>query len=417
MTRDRIIPCLIFISFLFGFILGEDTLGGGWHDYIYHKKYFLKFYENFTETFNNWGMDLVNENVRNSPIFYIMHSQFLKVGLKVELIKYVNLAIIIPLVIFFYKCIDIKYQNIDKNIKIYLTSILFLSPTVRTLLIWPYPFIWGLTFFVISIYFYLKFERSGNDLDKFKYSIYNISLLALAAYFTPNFAVFSIYFFYKFYLEYKSSKKILGIIILNIFLAFPALSFLISRDFYLFNSMVMGVDVSTRFNIANKIIIISSFIFLFFLPLVPRFSELKNYFTKLNSSYLSIFFLSIFIFANIYFFDFIDNVGGGLFYHLSNIILNNSFILYFVFLISVFFFYVIGLYNFNNILIFIILIFYNMQFSIYYKYFDPLLVFVILFLLKFKEDNFINLKIASDRYVIFYTIFLGLSISKLYMNY
>ena len=205
--------------------------------------------------------------------------------------------------------------------------------------------------------------------------------------------------------------------ILNIFLAFPALSFLISRDFYLFNSMVMGVDVSTRFNIANKIIIISSFIFLFFLPLVPRFSELKNYFTKLNSSYLSIFFLSIFIFANIYFFDFIDNVGGGLFYHLSNIILNNSFILYFVFLISVFFFYVIGLYNFNNILIFIILIFYNMQFSIYYKYFDPLLVFVILFLLKFKEDNFINLKIASDRYVIFYTIFLGLSISKLYMNY
>ena len=128
MTKDRIIPCLILISFLFGFILGEDTLGGGWHDYIYHKKYFLKFYENFTETFNNWGMDLVNENVRNSPIFYIMHSQFLKVGLKVELIKYVNLVIIIPLVIFFYKCIDIKYQNIDKNIKIYLTSILFLSP-------------------------------------------------------------------------------------------------------------------------------------------------------------------------------------------------------------------------------------------------------------------------------------------------
>ena len=80
-------------------------------------------------------MDLVNENVRNSPIFYMMYSQFLKVGLKVELIKYVNLAIIIPLVIFFYKCIDMKYQSIDKTIKVYLTSILFLSPTIRTLLI------------------------------------------------------------------------------------------------------------------------------------------------------------------------------------------------------------------------------------------------------------------------------------------
>ena len=204
MTKDKIIPFLILISFLFGFMYGEDTLGGGWHDYIYHKKYFLKFYENFYGTFNNWGMDLINENVRNSPIFYMMYSLFLKIGLEVELIKYVNLGIIIPLVIFFYKCIDMKYQSIDKTIKVYLTSILFLSPTIRTLLIWPYPFIWGLTFFIISVYFYLKFERNNNDLNKFKYSICNITFLALAAYFTPNFAVFSLYFFYKFYLEYKN---------------------------------------------------------------------------------------------------------------------------------------------------------------------------------------------------------------------
>ncbi len=417
MTKDKIIPFLILISFLFGFMYGEDTLGGGWHDYIYHKKYFLKFYENFYGTFNNWGMDLINENVRNSPIFYMMYSLFLKIGLEVELIKYVNLGIIIPLVIFFYKCIDMKYQSIDKTIKVYLTSILFLSPTIRTLLIWPYPFIWGLTFFIISVYFYLKFERNNNDLNKFKYSICNITFLALAAYFTPNFAVFSLYFFYKFYLEYKNSKKILGLFILNIFLALPALAFLISRDFYLFNSMVMGVDIFTRFNIANKIIIIISFIFLFFLPLIPKFSELKKHFTNLSNSYLNIFLISVFIMLNIYFFNFIDNVGGGLFYHLSNIYFNNSLLLYFVFFVSVFFFYAIGLYNFNNILIFITLIIYNMQFSIYYKYFDPLLVFVILFLFKFKQKNFINLKIVSDRYVFFYVIFLGLSISKLYINY
>ena len=179
----------------------------------------------------------------------------------------------------------------------------------------------------------------------------------------------------------------------------------------------MGVDIFTRFNIANKIIIIISFIFLFFLPLIPKFSELKKHITNLSNSYLNIFLISIFIMLNIYFFNFIDNVGGGLFYHLSNIYFNNSLLLYFVFFVSVFFFYAIGLYNFNNILIFITLIIYNMQFSIYYKYFDPLLVFVILFLFKFKQKNFINLKIVSDRYVFFYVIFLGLSISKLYINY
>ena len=179
----------------------------------------------------------------------------------------------------------------------------------------------------------------------------------------------------------------------------------------------MGVDVFTRFNIANKIIIIISFIFLFFLPLVPKFSELKNHFTNLNNSYLNILLIGVFILLNIYFFDFIDNVGGGLFYQLSNIYLNNSLILYFVFLVSVLFFYAIGLCNFNNILIFITLIIYNMQFSIYYKYFDPLLLFIFLFLLKFKQPNFINLEKVSNRYVVFYVIFLGLNLAKGFIDY
>ena len=417
MTKNKIIPSLILLSFLIGLMIGEDTLGGGMHDYIYHEKYFLKFYENFNETFNNWGMDLVNENVRNSPIFYMINSLFLKMGLKIEYLKFVNLTVILPIMIFFYKSINLKYPRIDNKIKIYLISILFLSPTIRTLLVWPYPFIWALAFFIISIYFYLKFEENKNTSDKFKYSIYNIFFLALAAYFTPNFGVFSLFFFYKFYFEFKNSKKILGIIILNIFLALPALSFLISRDFYFINSMVVGVDTFTKFNIANKIIIISSFIILFLIPLLPRYSELKNSFSNLNISYLKIFFLIIFISINIYFYNFIDNVGGGLFYHLSNMVFKNSLILHFVFFISVFFFYFMGLCNFNNILIFITLIIYNMQFSIYYKYFDPLLLFIILFLFKFKQVNFINLKIASDRYLVLYIIFLGLSISKLYVNY
>lgn len=417
MSKDKIVPAIIFISFFVGFIFGEDSLGGGRHDYLYHQKYFLKFLNEFIETFENYGLDLVNENVRNSPVFYMMFAYFLKIGLDLEHLKFANLLIIIPLIIFFNKCISTKYPNsINKN-KLYLIAALFLSPTLRTLLIWPYPFIWGLTFFIISIYFYLKFEKNDNDLNKFKYSIYNIFFLALAAYFTPNFAVFSLYFFYKFYLEFKNSRKILALIILNIFLALPAIAFLISRDFYLFNSMVMGVDVFTRFNIANKIIIIISFIFLFFLPLVPKFSELKNHFTNLNNSYLNILLIGVFILLNIYFFDFIDNVGGGLFYQLSNIYLNNSLILYFVFLVSVLFFYAIGLCNFNNILIFITLIIYNMQFSIYYKYFDPLLLFIFLFLLKFKQPNFINLEKVSNRYVVFYVIFLGLNLAKGFIDY
>ena len=90
MTKNNIIPFLIFISFIIGFVLGEDTLGGGKHDYLYHEKYFLKFFQDFKETFHNFGTDLVNENVRNSPVFYIIFSQFLKIGISIENLKFVN---------------------------------------------------------------------------------------------------------------------------------------------------------------------------------------------------------------------------------------------------------------------------------------------------------------------------------------
>lgn len=417
MLKDRILPILFIISFIIGFFVGEDTLGGGKHDYLYHEKYFFKFFENFNETYRNFGVDLSNENVRNSPIFYIIFSFLLKFGFTIELLKYFNLIIIIPITIFFYKCIDIKYPKSTNQIKLLLVSILFLSPTIRTLLIWPYPFIWGFAFFIISIYFYLKFNEVTNNSEKFKLSIFNVFFLAISSYFTPNFAIFSMFYIYKFYLSFGFSKKIVNLIILNIVLALPAIFFLISKDFYLFKSDGVAVNTFTKFNIANKIVIITSFIFLFFLPLFPKISEYKYYIRNFFNSFRDLSFIVIFIFLNIYFYDFIDNAGGGIFYHLSKLLLDNSLILYLIFSISIFLFYILKIYNPNNIIIFIVLLMYNMQFSIYYKYFDPLLIFIFLFFLEFRQKNFVNLEIISIKYAIFYAIFLGLNIYKLYISY
>ena len=41
MSKDKIVPAIIFISFFVGFIFGA-ILGGGRHDYLYHQKYFFK---------------------------------------------------------------------------------------------------------------------------------------------------------------------------------------------------------------------------------------------------------------------------------------------------------------------------------------------------------------------------------------
>ena len=417
MTTKKIFPLIVLISFLIGYLLGEDTLGGGENDYLYHQRYFLDFYEDFFNTIKNYGMDQVNNGVRNSPVFYIIFSLFLKIGFEISHLKGLNLLILIPLVFFFNKCIDIKYKNISLNIKLYFFSILLLSPTVRTLLIWPYPFLWALTLFMVSLFFYLRFKNETEDKIKIKSAYYNIIFLALAAYFTPNYAVFSIYFFYRYFLEYGISKKVLSIFLLNFVIAMPAIYFLFSKNFYLFNSNVYGDDFSLKYNISNKIIIVTTITFLFFLPLLPKLKKFKLLFSRKNYFSWSFLLILIFAFVNIFYFNFSKGAGGGIFFHLSNILFDNYILIYVVFLVSLMFYYILDLYNFNNILIFFLLILYNMQFSIYYKYFDPLIFFLILFIIKFKSVHEIQLEKIYKKYVIFYIIFLSLNFTKGYIIY
>ena len=367
-----LIPVITFISLLVALYLEEDTLGGGKEDYEYHIKYFLEFSDNFYKAFIEFGLNQESSSVRNSPIFYMIFSIFLKIGISLESLKLINLLIMVPFFIFFFKCLEIKYSQIDLETKLILFSILFLSPTIRTLLIWPYPLLWALCFFLISIYFFLSFK-----------------------------------------------KEIFIIILSNIILALPAIYFIISKDYYLFNSTVGDVENYIKYNLSNKIIIISSMCFLFFLPYI-KFKELI-YKMSQNFKLDNIFFiLSFFICINLYFYNFDlgpNNSGGGLFYHLSQLIFNNSLILFLIFIFCLYLFKHVELYNLNNILIFFILVFYNLQFTIYYKYFDPLIFFIFLFMIKFKKNENFNIKKISKKYYLLYLIFLSLNFSKQFLVY
>ena len=278
MIKNRFIYLLLLIASLsvfLGIYLGEDTLGSGKHDYTYHLGYLNGFSENFYETYKKFGT-IDGDPVRNSPIFYMFFSIFLKLGFSHESLKIINLLISIPLVIFFFKCLEIKYPNIDIETKIYFSSVLLLSPTIRTLLAWPYPLIWAICFFLISIYFFLIFKKTENFNKKIIFAYANIFFLCLSAYFTPKFAVFSLFFFYNFFLSFKFKKEIFKIILLNIFMALPAIYFIISKDYYLFISEPFSVNISTKYNVSNKIIIISTMLFLFFIPFISR-ENILNY--------------------------------------------------------------------------------------------------------------------------------------------
>ena len=96
--------------------------------------------------------------------------------------------------------------------------------------------------------------------------MYNIFTLALSAYVSPNFSVFSIFFMIKFILHYSFlSKKILSLILLNLFLALPAFYYIFILDINFFLKSAIGIkgDESIIFhNLFNDILITFSLIFL-----------------------------------------------------------------------------------------------------------------------------------------------------------
>ena len=285
-----------------------------------------------------------------------------------------------------------------------------MSPTIRSLVVWPYPIFYAFILFLLSIKYYLLFRSDKKKI--LKYPILNIFFVAAASYITPNFCVFSLFFIYNFFLEYKFSNKIFYLAVVNLVLALPAIVYYYNFDFYLLDVTLTEIDYSIKYNIFNKIIVITSIIFFYFLPFINQkiyrkfLIEIKN----IRKNYIIILiFLTCIIFYN-----FPNNYGGGVFYHLSYKIFSNSIFLFLVFFVSLYIFKASNLYNTNNIILFICLILYNIQTSIYHKYFDPLLLFIFLFLCSYQSGNVkINIKLISKRFYYLYLIFLGMSFYKI----
>lgn len=407
-SKINFLSLFLFITIIFSYIFSEDTLGGAKHDYLFHEKFIILFADDFINTFNSYGQEELY--ARNSPIFYMLLSCLYRVGVDLESIRYLNI-ISAPLIGFlFYECLKIRFSRSNLTVLKFLTLVIFLSPTIRSLIIWPYPILYALIFFLLSVKFYLEFDKNKND--KLLNALKSTFFLAASAYITPNFSVFAIYFIYKFYVQLKNSNYLKYILILNLLLALPAFAYYYTFDFYLIKYPGLNLSDSITFNVFNRIIIISSLVFFYFLPFITKNSiqnlvyEIRNF----KKNYI----IYVFIFICIFFFNFTPEFGGGIFYKLSNKLFLNNLLLYFVFFISIMIFKSSGIINFNNILIFVCLIIYNSQIEIYHKYFDPLLLFIFLFLSMFKKGEIkINLKEISKKYYYLYIFFLALSLSDL----
>ena len=79
----------LFLSIIFSYIISEDTLGGAKHDFLIYEKIIFLFSNDLTGTLKNYA---TYEFARNSPIFFILLSLLKKIGLGIEIIRYINIV-------------------------------------------------------------------------------------------------------------------------------------------------------------------------------------------------------------------------------------------------------------------------------------------------------------------------------------
>ena len=400
---------LLLITYFMGFIFNENSSGGAYKDFINQSIVVNAFSENFFQTFLNYD----DYNTRHSPIFIIFLSLFKKINLSDDIIRFLHFIICLSLPYLFFKCLKIRFSDIDDQVLYFLTGIIFLSPTFRSLSVWPDSRIFGTIFFLLSVLYYLKFLKNGN----FRNILLNTFFLIISSYISPNFSLFSIFFITYYFTKLGLSKKFLFILLLNFILALPAFYYLFILDINFLS--IKAVDFASQnisqFNVANKILIISTILFFYIVPFYFICSFNKNIeYSNINKILLT---LIIFLIC-LFYFDYSKDFGGGGFYFkISYFLFQNLYLFFVISFVSIFFLILKFGNNFWNYLIITILILSNVQYTIYHKYYDPLALIIFFFLIKTE----INLKRLNNiKYIffvyIYYITFLVINLFKYKIN-
>tara|TARA_A100001015_G_scaffold12884_1_gene15175 strand:- start:351 stop:1613 length:1263 start_codon:yes stop_codon:yes gene_type:complete len=310
-------------------------------------------------------------NHRHSPIYLIFLSFFKSIGFDFNLIRFIHLNVCILLIYFFYKCLSLKFDHIEKNILLIFSFSIFLSPTFRSLAIWPDTRIIGLLFFTISLLEFLKYLKYRKKIYIWKNTIF----LICSSYISPNFSFFIIFFAYH-YIKDSNFRDLFFLYLFCLVSSLPVFYylFLLDVNFLMVGTPgeVPGENISLSFNLSDKILIISSIIFFHLIPFLLNKDFVHETIQNSKKNLLPVSIIFVFL---LYFFNYqISYTGGGIFFQISNFFFKNNILFYFISFVSLILLFSFVRNNLNNFLIFLPLIFSNIQNTIYNKYYDPLIM-------------------------------------------
>lgn len=397
--KEFIVFFLSFISLLFSFFSNEDGTGGGTRgDFEATYGFILALQENLLANPKDWTLV-------HTPLHFIILSLVTKLINDPYILRILFLIFSITIPFAFYLIIAKFILKNEKKEKILIiASCIFFIPSFRYTSIWCNNLITSIFFFIISIYYFKKWEINKNKKLN-RDLLLQIFFLVLATYTRQYFAVFFIYFLKKYYeiLDLKNFIKIFGICVLS---SIPV--FLYTYKFpALLTEQFISIYAINYFLLGN-----SAIMFTTILPII-----LINFLYK-KISYKKIFFPGLISFCIIFFLSLNFNgygwQGGGVIYMFSQKVFGSNIFFYFssFFTFSVFIYLISE--NKSNFIIIIILLFMFFSFQVYQRYYDPM--FFIIFFLIIKTDLtkiFIKKDLPCYLLLFYFVFFYFITVSKL----
>jgi len=372
---NKTIIIFIFLSFVIGYFLGENSAGGGKGDYnhIAHNYNLI-----FTNSF--FSIDWSKYDSTRFPLHYFLFKLYLPLDFQLLKINIFVISFFIPL--FYYLALQSKFNFQNKNsnnqILFLFCIIIYLSPYLRTSAYWMLEENIGIFFIVISSFFAFKSIEHKNNILIFLSFFFGY----IAFYTSQNLYIFVMANFFFLVSQFQYSKnKIIYIIFLNFIFFSPILIFFDYLKLVMANpsSRLSLHDNQISINLSN---ILSIFLILFVYVLPFFFLEiLKKKFENKDKNKFLIFFLAYFIVLILFYFTFQNishpELGGGaikkLIYflpikeNLKNVILIVFSASSFVLLI-----YLANIYKYLYLFIFFYLPLFFISDYVFQEYFDPI---------------------------------------------
>ena len=399
-SSGEIVFFIFSFSLLIGFYFNEDASGGGNSaDFNNTWGYVLALKENLFVDSSIWTVHL--------PLHYVLLANLDFITNDKYLLRLVFCLISIAVPLLFYFNLKLKYGEIDKNVLLLLSSLIFIFPSYRYTAIWANGHITSFIFFLTSTLFYLRWINRGN----FKNLNYNLILqvifLSLAVYTRQYYALIFLYFM----IVYFNKLKLTKFIILSIFIFFLSLPgfWLISQQSHTISPTLFSTNISNTLLINFSII--SLYIApIFFFVVINNKTIFRNETKKF--AYITAFSTLLVCLLSI-FFNYDHSLGGGFFIKLSNLFFNNNIIFYFSSILGSIFLFYISKENFENLLISSIMLL-GFSFSIIYqKYFEPMFIFIFFLIMNSKiAMEFIK----NQKNIIFFFIYLSIYLFSAILN-